>query len=87
VKRIALIVRASEPARVAEALRAALGLSLRGDRIEVVIADTALPAVDSAHAGVRRAVATLAQLGHEVARGDAHMARALRRAHAVEVWT
>jgi hypothetical protein len=87
VKRIAIIVRASEPARVAEALRAALGLSLRGDRIDVVMADAALPALDSAHAGIRRAVATLDQLGHVVARGDAHMAEALRRAHAVEVWT
>jgi hypothetical protein len=87
VKRIALIVRASEPARVAEALRAALGLSLRGDRVDVIVSDAALPALEGAHAGIRRAVATLDQLGHAVTRGDAHMAEALRRAHAVEVWT
>jgi hypothetical protein len=87
VKRVVLIVRASGPARVAEALRAALGLSLRGDRVEVILANTALPALQSDHAGILRAVATLEQLGHVVARGDEHMAQALRRAHAVEVWT
>jgi hypothetical protein len=87
MKRVAVIVRASRPERVAEALRAALGLGLRGDRVEVVVADAALAAIASGHPGIERALATLAQLGHGVARGDAHMAAALRRAHAVEVWT
>lgn len=78
MKLVAIVVRAGDAARVREALRAAVGLSLRGDRVMVVCA--ALPAGDAA---VDRAVATLRQLGHEV---GADMA-AVRSADAVEVWT
>ena len=78
MKQLAIVVRSGELARVREALRAAVGLSLRGDRVVVVCA--ALPAGDAA---IDRAVATLRQLGHEVG-GD--MA-AVRSADAVEVWT
>lgn len=89
MKRIAVIVRAADPDRVAEALRAAVGLGLRGDRVHVVLAGGA------PGAGAARALATLRLLGHEVdhadgnARGNADeaMARAVRAADAVEVWT
>lgn len=87
MKHIAVLIRAGQPERVAEALRGALGLSLRGDRVEVVLADPARAAADSADPHIRRALATLEALGHRVERGDAAMAAALGRAHAVEVWT
>lgn len=64
MKRVAVIVRSSAPDRVAEALRAAVGLGLRGDRIDVVLAPGARPAL--ADPQVTRAAATLIALGHEV---------------------
>lgn len=87
MRRVAVIIRASHPARVAEGLRAALGLSLRGDRIEVVVTDAAAYAGQCSDPAIRRPLATLAALGHEVVWGDAAMARALERADAVEVWS
>ena len=87
MKRIAVIIRASRPARVAEALRAALGLSLRGDDIEVVVTDAATPAARRSDVAISRPLATLAALGHQVAWGDAAMAPALDRAAAIEVWS
>jgi hypothetical protein len=82
VKRIAVIVRATAPARVAEALRGAVGLTLRGDRVEAVLGDDApdTPAI-------ARAVATLTSFGYPVQRGDAAIAPAIAAADAVEVWT
>lgn len=77
MKRLAIVVRTGELSRVREALRAAVGLSLRGD--QVMVCGT-LPDGD---AQVARAVATLRQLGHEV---GADVAR-VRDADAVEVWT
>lgn len=56
MKTIAVIVRATDPARVAEALRAAVGLTLRGDRVRVIA-----PAEVTG-----RAVETLRMLGHVV---------------------
>lgn len=92
MKRIAVIVRAADPDRVAEALRAAVGLGLRGDRVHVVLAAGA-GAVDE-HAppaqGHARALATLRMLGHDVVHADedpAAEAEAVRAADAVEVWT
>lgn len=64
MKRVAVIVRSGAPDRVAEALRAAVGLGLRGDRIDVVLAPAARPAL--ADPRVTRAAATLLELGHEV---------------------
>jgi hypothetical protein len=87
VKHIAVIIRAAEPDRVAEALRAALGLSLRGDAVHVVLTGAALPAAGSRDARIIRALATLTELGHSVTRGDAQVPAAVRRADAVEVWT
>ena len=80
-KTIAVIVAAQLPSRQREALRAAVGLTLRGDAVHVVLAaDT--PADDPA---IARAVATLRELGHRVTTGDA--AAVARRADAAEVWT
>jgi hypothetical protein len=88
MKRIAVIVRTADPDRVAEALRAAVGLGLRGDRVHVVLA----AGVTHDHPQATRALATLRMLGHDVdtgADGDAEAAEAwaVRAADAVEVWT
>jgi hypothetical protein len=93
---VLVVVRTRDPHRQAEALRAALGLTLRGARVEVAIdavIDVAIDApgeVDAALATplARRAAATLRAFGHPVAAlaGDA-LAAALARAGRVEVWT
>jgi hypothetical protein len=75
---ILIIARTADPHRQAEALRAALGLTLRGARVEVVIEHPlASPLAE-------RALATLTSFGH--ARVD-DLEAALARADAVEVWT
>lgn len=79
---ILVVVRARDPHRQAEALRAALGLTLRGARVEVAVeAPLATPLA-------RRAADTLRSFGHAVgpATGDA-LTAALARAARVEVWT
>lgn len=88
MKRIAVIVRTADLDRVAEALRAAVGLGLRGDRVHVVLA----AGIAHDHAQATRALATLRMLGHEVDTGadgadEAAQAQAVRAADAVEVWT
>ena len=93
MKHIAVIVRAGQTERVAEAVRAAVGLGLRGDRIEALLTAPALPALGDPR--VARAVATLVELGHAVVGADPGgpgagpdaVAAAVRRADAVEVWT
>ncbi len=93
---VLVLVRTRDPHRQAEALRAALGLTLRGARVEVAIelaseveAD-AIGEVDRALATplARRAAATLRSFGHPVGAltGDT-LAAALARAARVEVWT
>jgi hypothetical protein len=89
---VLVVVRTRDPHRQAEALRAALGLTLRGARVEVAI-DVAIAAsgdVDAALATplARRAADTLRSFGHPVGAlsGDA-LAAALARAGRVEVWT
>jgi hypothetical protein len=77
-KRIAVVIKTSNADRAAEALRAAVGLTLRGDRVSVVRVRP-LPEAD---ARVARALGALAALGHEV---DASMA-CVHDADAVEVW-
>lgn len=79
---IVVVVRAAAPARIAEALRAGLGLTLRGDRVRVVCAGALPPEA-------RRAADTLRAFGHEVIEGasDDAIAAAVRAARAVEVWT
>lgn len=79
---IAVVIRARAPHRRAEALRAALGLTLRDARVVVVLDgftadDPTLPAVG------RRALATLAAFGHPIETAWDAVATADR----VEVWT
>ena len=93
---VLVVVRTRDPHRQAEALRAALGLTLRGARVEVAIevaTEVAIEAsgeVDAALATplARRAADTLRSFGHPVGAlaGDA-LAAALARAGRVEVWT
>jgi hypothetical protein len=89
---VLVVVRTRDPHRQAEALRAALGLTLRGSRVEVAIAvaTEASGDVDAAFATplARRAADTLRSFGHPVGAlsGDA-LAAALARAGRVEVWT
>jgi hypothetical protein len=73
-----VVVVVANPARAAEALRAAVGLTLRGDRVAVVP-----PAAWPDDPRVVRALATLRGLGHDVAAP----ATAAATAHAVEVWS
>jgi hypothetical protein len=71
-----VVVVVANPARATEALRAAVGLTLRGDRV-VVVAEAALP--DDPR--VARALATLRGTGNVVAD------RVPDDPDAVEVWT
>jgi len=94
---VLVIVRTRDPHRQAEALRAALGLTLRGARVEVAI-EVAIEGDAPGDAGdvdqalatplARRAAATLRSFGYPVgiAAGEA-LAAALARAGRVEVWT
>jgi len=77
-----VVVRTGEVDRAAEALRAAVGLGLRGARVEVFAG--AWAAHDDPR--VRRALATLAELAQPL-RGDDQLAAALAGADAVEVWS
>jgi hypothetical protein len=78
---------AADRARVREALRAAVGLGLRGDRVRTVLAPSA--AAHAADAAVARALATLVELGRPAAlpAARADVAGLLRDADAAEVWT
>lgn len=80
---IAVILRTSTADRAAEALRAAIGLTLRGDRVIVATGGAAPSAL--ADRRVERAVATLRVLGHAITADDG--AALARTADATEVWT
>jgi hypothetical protein len=73
-----VVVIVADPARAPEALRAAVGLTLRGDRVAVVP-----PAAWPDDPRVLRALATLRGLGHDVAAPAA----VADGADAVEVWS
>jgi hypothetical protein len=78
VKQVVVIIQSTEPDRVREALRAAVGLGLRGDQVRVHAA-----ALDLRDPWITRAVATLAQLGRPVQSGPPQVSDA----DVVEVWT
>lgn len=75
---ILVVVRTRDPHRQAEALRAALGVTLRGGRVEVAVDGPLLTPL------AQRAADTLSAFGHAV---GVELADALPRADAVEVWT
>jgi hypothetical protein len=77
--RILVIARSRDPHRQSEALRAALGLTLRGASVEVVVDEPLLTPL------AQRSADTLRSFGHAVGNGD--LVEALGRADAVEVWT
>ena len=79
-RRVIITVRTSDEARVAEALRAAVGVTLRGDSVAVYLA-----AAPPSSPRIARATDTLRLLGHTVREGSP--GAALRAADAVEVWT
>jgi hypothetical protein len=76
--KIVIVARTRDPHRQDEALRAALGLTLRGASVEVVLYGPLLTPV------ARRAADTLRSFGHTV---GVDLASALPGADAVEVWT
>lgn len=80
MKRALFVVVARRPARVEEALRAALGASLRGGAVTVWLAAERAP-TPLAH----RALGVLQTFGHSVSEGGSRAA--LDEADAVEVWT
>jgi hypothetical protein len=75
---ILVVATTCDPHRQAEALRAALGLTLRGARVEVAVTGPLLTPL------ARRAADTLRAFGHPV---GVELAEALARADRVEVWT
>jgi hypothetical protein len=75
---ILVVIQSRDPHRQAEGLRAALGITLRGARVEVVVAEPLLTPL------AERAAATLVSFGHVV---GADLSEALERANVVEVWT
>lgn len=75
---ILLVVRTRDPHRQSEALRAALGVTLRGQRVEVVVDEPLLTPL------AERAAATLRSFGHGV---GVDLVEALSKAKVVEVWT
>ena len=76
---ILVIARSADPHRQAEALRAALGLTLRGAKVEVVVVGDLLTPL------AKRAADTLRSFGYAV--HDVDPAEAIARADRVEVWT
>jgi hypothetical protein len=74
---ILIICTTRDPHRQAEALRAALGVTLRGARVEVVVDEPLLTPL------AQRSADTLRSFGHVV---GADLAAALGRAGVVEVW-
>ena len=64
-----VLLRSGDLTRLAEGLRCAVGLSLRGDRVRVVFAEGAGAALDRARGGdaaFSRPIALLAESGHEL---------------------
>jgi len=75
---ILVVVTTRDPHRQAEALRASLGLTLRGARVEVVVDPPLLTPL------AQRAADTLRAFGHAV---GVALDDALARADRVEIWT
>jgi hypothetical protein len=78
---ILVVATSRDPHRQAEALRAALGLTLRGARVEVAVAGPLCTPL------ARRAADTLRSFGYPVGPVGGDLAEAVARADRVEVWT
>ena len=79
--RILVVASSRDPHRQSEALRAALGLTLRGAHVEVAVADPLLSPL------AQRAADTLRSFGHQVSTLGEDLSAALARADRVEIWT
>jgi len=80
-----VVITARDRERVAEALRAAIGLGLRGDPVATLVIGAPLPEDDPR---IARALGTLDRLGRPARTATLEEARtAARTARAVEVWT
>ncbi|HSS00103.1 MAG TPA: hypothetical protein VLM79_23765 [Kofleriaceae bacterium] len=79
--RILIVASSRDPHRQSEALRAALGLTLRGARVEVAVAEPLLTPL------AQRAADTLRSFGHAVSTLGEDLSAALARADRVEIWT
>lgn len=80
-----VVITARDRERVAEALRAAVGLGLRGDPVEALLVGGPPPVGDPR---IVRALGTLERLGRPARTATIEEARAAARAaRAVEVWT
>lgn len=79
MKTIAVVIDTTDADRAAEALRAAVGLGLRGDAVAVVV----LRKLDAAEPRAAKALAALRAMNQRV---DAPLG-VLAEADAVEVWT
>ena len=85
---ILVVVEAGAPARASEALRAAIGLGLRGDPVEVLLTGAAVALVDGGDARIARALGTLGELGRPARiAGPDEVGGRIARARAVELWT
>jgi hypothetical protein len=78
---VLVVIRATTVERCAEALRAAVGLTLRGDTVHAIV-----PEVHSKDQTIARGIMTLLLLKQRVSI-PAKTAELLRTADAVEVWT
>jgi hypothetical protein len=79
-----VVITARDRERVAEALRAAIGLGLRGDPVETLLVAAPLPEDPR----IERALGTLERLGRPARITTIDEVRAAARsARAVEVWT
>lgn len=85
---ILVVVEAGSPDRASEALRAAIGLGLRGDPVEVLLTGAAAAHAGGGDARIARALGTLAELGRAArVAGPDEVAARIARARAVELWT
>lgn len=80
-RNVLVVIRATDPRRAAEAMRAAIGLTLRGDKVATVV-----PEIHSKDPAIARGIATLLLLKQRVW-APMKLAELVRAADRIEVWT
>jgi hypothetical protein len=85
-KQIAVVIATGDHERAAEALRAAVGLGLRGDAVSVAFAHAEGRQRIAGHPAADKALATLELLGQRLVDVEA-LPELVATASAVEVWT